>query len=187
MRTIDDFDIGCPASQIAPGRIGHLVSKQPHTRTDGTPSAILTWRVQCTHPGCTTTFEDTTGPNGGNIRKHCDDHRLTPAEYMALGREKRRENVKAQKAAKRLAKAAERERKAAEKEAAKAARQSALAGLREVRANPLGHPRRKLSDADVAEIRKLHAEGLTWQDLTLVFPVAGSTIRNILSGARRVG
>lgn len=185
MRTLEDFDIGCPASQFAPGRAGHLVRKHPHTRTDGTPSGILIWRVQCTHPECTATFEDSTGPNGGNIRKHCEAHRLTPAEYMTLGREKRRENVRAQKAAKRLVKAAERERKAAEKDAAKAARQATLAGLREVRTNPLGHPRRKLSDSDVAEIRSLHAEGLSSHDLAVVFPVAASTIRNILRGARR--
>lgn len=186
MADLDDFTLGQPVD--APDRTGHLVDKRAHTRLDGTPTGVLTWRVRCTHPGCPVFFEATTGLHmpRDTLRKHCDAHRLTPAEYLRQGREKRREIVKVERAAKRQARAAERERKAAEKEAARAAHVDKLVGLRKP-ANPLGHPRRKLSDEDVAEIHRLHAEGLSSKDLAVVFPVSDSTIRNILTGARRAG
>jgi hypothetical protein len=184
MPKLDDFMVGQPID--APGRTGHLIDKRPHVRLDGTPTGILTWRVRCVHPECTTEFDATSGlsMSTDSLRKHCDDHRLTPAQYLAKGRAKRRENVQVQRAVKKQAKAAERERMAAEKEARKAARADAMAQLRTVPGNtPSG--RRKLSDADVAEIRKLSEEGFSSGDLALVFPVSGSQIRNILGGRRR--
>lgn len=186
MPSLDDFTIGQPID--APGRTGHLINKQPHVRVDGTPTGILTWRVKCVHAECTTEFEVTSGlrMSTKGVRKHCDVHRLAPAEYLAQGRAKRRENVRAQRAAKKQAKAAERERLAAEKEARKAARSDAMAQMRALPSpNPLGHPKRKLSDEDVAEIRKLSAEGFSSGDLAMVFPVSSSAIRNILGGRRR--
>ena len=50
---------------------------------------------------------------------------------------------------------------------------------------PVGHPKRRLSDEDVAEIRKLSLEGFSSGDLAMVFPVSSSAIRNILGGRRR--
>lgn len=186
MPSLDDFTIGQPIDAV--GRVGVLIDKRAHVRTDGTPTGILTWRVRCTHPDCTTEFEASTGINMSTqgVRKHCEAHRLTPAQYLAQGRAKRRENVRVQRAAKKQAKAAERERLAAEKDARKSARSDAMAQLRAVpSANPLGHPKRKLSDEDVAEIRKLSAEGFSSGELAMVFPVSSSAIRNILGGRRR--
>jgi len=188
MPSLDDFTIGQPIDAV--GRVGVLIDKRAHVRTDGTPTGILTWRVRCTHPDCTTEFEASTGINMSTqgVRKHCEAHRLTPAQYLAQGRAKRRENVRVQRAAKKQAKAAERERLAAEREAQKAARlasRAELAATKAANANPLGHPKRKLSDEDVAEIRKLSAEGFSSGDLAMVFPVSSSAIRNILGGRRR--
>ena len=113
MPSLDDFTIGQPIDAV--GRVGVLIDKRAHVRTDGTPTGILTWRVRCTHPDCTTEFEASTGINMSTqgVRKHCEAHRLTPAQYLAQGRAKRRENVRVQRAAKKQAKAAERERLAA--------------------------------------------------------------------------
>lgn len=45
--------------------------------------------------------------------------------------------------------------------------------------------RRVLSDADIAEIRKLHAEGLKYAVIALLFPATPGTIREIVKGRRR--
>lgn len=184
MRTLDHYTVGEPIDSHLPGITGHLVEKRPHTRLDGTPSGILLWRIKCTEPGCTETLECTSGIQKVAVSPiHCAAHKLTSAQYLSRARQKSKETAKATK---RAAKAAERERKAAEKASAKEARRAALEGMRKA-PNPLGHPRRKISDEDVAEIRRLSAEGLSSKDLAVIFPVADSTIRSILLGNRRAG
>ena len=185
MPALEDFTIGQPFRD--PSRTGHLVDKREHTRKDGTPSGVLVWQVKCTHEDCAAVFEVSTGlnmPPLAPVRKHCEAHKLSPAHYLAIGRQKVRERRQVERAIKKQAKAAERQRKAAEKEAQRATKQATLAQMRR-EPNPLGHPRRKLSDEDVAEIRRLSAEGLSSKDLAVVFPVSDSAVRNILRGARR--
>lgn len=185
MCTLDDYTVGEPIATYLPAITGHLVEKRPHTRLDGTPSGILLWRIRCTEPGCAEQLECTSGIQKIAISPvRCPAHKLTPAQCLSRARQKSKETVHATK---RAAKAAERGRKAAEKAAAKEAKCAAFEGMRGVRANPLGHPRRKISDEDVAEIRRLSAEGLSSKDLAVIFPVADSTIRSILLGNRRAG
>ena len=97
------------------------------------------------------------------------------AEFIEANR-KRKETLKQNRAADRAARKAERQAAMLE-----------LAAAKKASANPLGHPRRKISDEDVAEIRRLSAEGLSSKDLAVIFPVAGSAIRSILLGNRRAG
>lgn len=185
MRTLDDYAVGESITPHRPELTGHLVEKRPHTRPDGTPSGILLWRIHCTEPGCAETLECTSGVQKVTVSPiHCPAHKLTPAQYLSRARQKSKESGKATK---RAVKAAERERKAAEKAAAKETKRAALEGMRGDRVSPLGHPRRKISDEDVAEIRRLAGEGLSSKDLAVVFPVADSTIRSILLGNRRAG
>lgn len=166
-------------------RTATLVGVATCTRRDGAPSAILTWSMLCAT--CRAPFTVTTGANEGVAGrglkiKNCKAHRATWSEIVERNRKtgeanrKRKETLKKDRAAERAARKAERQAALAELAAAKAAR-----------ANPLGHPRRKISDEDVAEIRRLSAEGLSSKDLAVVFPVADSTIRSILLGNRRAG
>src|SRR5574343_520495 len=158
MRTLDHYTVGEPIDSHLPGITGHLVEKRPHTRLDGTPSGILLWRIKCTEPGCTETLERTSGIQQVAVSPiHCAGHKLKSARYLSRARQN-----------------------------AKEARRAALEGMRKA-PNPLGHPRRKISDEDVAEIRRLSAEGLSSKDLAVIFPVADSTIRSILLGNRRAG
>jgi hypothetical protein len=163
-------------------RVATLTAIAPYTRRDGAASSVLTWTMLCTT--CKAPYTVTTGREGPASRnlkiKNCPAHRANWAEIVERNRKigeanrKRKATVKASKAAVR--------------EAQKAARQAAMAEqafAKAARANPLGHPKRKLSDEDVAEIRKLSAEGFSSGELAMVFPVSSSAIRNILGGRRR--
>ena len=163
-------------------RVATLTAIEPYTRRDGAASAILTWTMKCAT--CSAPYTVTTGREGPASRnlkiKNCPAHRANWAEIVERNRKigevnrKRKATVKASKAAVREAQKAARQVAMAEQAATKAAR-----------ANPLGHPKRKLSDEDVAEIRKLSAEGFSSGELAMVFPVSSSAIRNILGGRRR--
>lgn len=166
-------------------RTATLVGVAPCTRRDGAPSAILTWSMLCAT--CRAPFTVTTGANEGVAGKglkikNCKAHRATWDEIVERNRKlgeanrKRKETLKTARAAERAARKAERQAALAE-----------LAAAKKASANPLGHPRRKISDEDVAEIRRLSAEGLSSKDLAVIFPVADSTIRSILLGNRRAG
>lgn len=164
-------------------RTATLVGVAPCTRRDGAPSAILTWSLLCAT--CRAPFTVTTGANEGAAGKglkikNCKAHRATWAEIVERNRKIGEANRKRKETLKK--------NRAAERAARKAERQAALAELATAKkANPLGHPRRKISDEDVAEIRRLSAEGLSSKDLAVIFPVADSTIRSILLGNRRAG
>lgn len=170
------------------GLVFTLVNKAPHVRRDGTPTELLTWRSVCRREDCNNTFEVKTGTVVDAAKNlnvvHCTEHRLTMAQVGALAGQRAKERAAKAQAARELrkqARAAERERIKAERQAAKeAARQAA----REQRA-PRGYHRRKLSDEDVCEIRKLSAQGFSSGDLAMVYPVSSSAIRNILTGNRR--
>ena len=153
-----------------------LVGHVPYTRKDGAPSAVLHWQRECCV--CGVRFDISTGLNWKthNASRRCPEHRMTREEWIDICRKK----GEASRAAKKTLQA----RRKAEKAAQKEAKQAALAQMRRA-PNPLGHPRRKLSDEDVAEIRRLSAEGLSSKDLAVVFPVSDSAVRNILRGARR--
>lgn len=181
MRDINDFTLG---EQITgkTGTVFTLLSTAPYTRKDGTPSGILTWRAICARAGCGAHIDVTTGlVYEGQTKlslKHCAAHRASPAEALKRGREVFKENCRLRRQEAKRAKAAAKERVALEKEIKRQALRDATAGL-------ATDKRRKLSDEDVAEIRKLSAEGFSSGDLALVFPVSSSAIRNILGGRRR--
>lgn len=181
MNTLDTYAIGEELTSPT-GTTWTLVSKAPYTRRDGTPSGILNWVSVCARPECGAQIQATTGVSAEGhsalARKHCNDHKLTFAEVCKRGREVFKENCRIAREVKKQAKAAEKERAAAEKEAKRQALRTATAGL-------APDKRRKLSDEDVAEIRKLSAEGFSSGDLAMVFPVSSSAIRNILGGRRR--
>lgn len=163
-------------------RTATLTAIEPYTRRDGAASAILTWTLTCAT--CGAPYTATTGREGPTSRnlkiKNCPAHRASRDEIVDRNRKigeanrKRKATVKAKKAAEREA-----------QKAARLASRAELAATKAANANPLGHPKRKLSDEDVAEIRKLSAEGFSSGDLAMVFPVSSSAIRNILGGRRR--
>lgn len=163
------------------GRTAELLQSEPYTRRDGAASVLLHWQLRCVE--CGAPFEAVSGRDplaSGQIKsaKRCPAHRMTREQWVDICRKKGEASRKRRAALKAC--------KAAEREARKASRQAAMAELEARRqAGPLDHPRRKLSDQDVAEIRKLHAEGASARDLATVFPAALSTIRNILMGLRR--
>lgn len=181
MKTLDAYAIGEELSSPT-GTTWTLVAKAPYTRRDGAPSGILNWVSVCARPGCGAQIHATTGVIAAGrsalSRKHCDDHKLTFAEVCKRGRDARKENCRIAREVKKQAKAAAKERVALEKESKRQALRDATAGL-------ATDKRRKLSDEDVAEIRKLSAEGFSSGDLAMVFPVSSSAIRNILGGRRR--
>lgn len=181
MPTLDDFEIGQETTAHT-GLVFRLVEKAPHTCRDGSPSGVLTWQAICAHEGCTAPFTVTTGLRAHSSArlslKHCNDHRMTSQQAFARARAVFKENCRIAREVKKQAKAAERERAAAEKEAKRRQLRDATAGL-------AVDKRRKLSDEDVAEIRKLSAEGFSSGELAMVFPVSSSAIRNILGGRRR--
>lgn len=181
MKTLDAYTIGEQWAS-ATGTTWTLATKAPYTRRDGTPSGILNWVSVCARPGCGAQIQATTGVNvqghSALARKHCAAHRTSPAEALRRGREVFKENCRIAREVKKQAKAAERERAAAEKEAKRCQLRDATAGL-------AVDKRRKLTDEDVAEIRKLSAEGFSSGELAMVFPVSSSAIRNILGGRRR--
>lgn len=178
--TVETHQVGS-AVVLPDGRRIELVRAEPYTRVDGSPSVVLHWRAACAV--CGGPFEATSGRNplassALMNSKRCPAHRMTREQWLDICRKKGEAGRKRKEALKAS--------RAAERAARKAARQATLES-RKAASSPLGHPRRKLSDTDVAEIRRLHAEGLSSRDLAVVFPVSDSAIRNILRGARRAG
>jgi hypothetical protein len=110
----------------------------PYRRKDGSLTSLVVWEADCAKPECGKTFTLSTPVSAGLNskafgRKHCDEHKATPAECTA----------------------------------------------RAAQVN------RKLTDADILEIRKLAEEGLKADGLALIFPATAGTIREIIAGRRR--
>lgn len=142
------------------GKVFTYAGDVPYTRkSDGSATTLRRWTAPCSREGCDCLLEIFTPGE-------------SPIENLGLFKQFQRQHCDAHKCtpAEALARA-----RASLKQKAAASR--LLTGLNKRRA--------KVSDTDVAEIRRAAAEGFKPKDIMLTYDLAESTIRSIINGTRR--
>lgn len=146
------------------------VGETPHTRRDGTVTRLFCWRKWCEHPGCVESwdFKTPTENPDGTLKTPEGGPHASQGFLARLCRWHRPKNPRKRRT-----------------------RAGKVKGAHPGLGKP--SPNRRLSEADVAEMRTIAAESPSpfksrqalYNALALIFPVSAATAREIVAGRKR--